>query len=266
MAILDIFGKKRHMEAVVISHVGRVRQNNEDNFNLQGIVRENLSDSIVEEQYSDAKKQCIFAVADGMGGEEMGEWASLISVQSLVSCKISEVEEKAKRSIQRANSIVCKKSRKQEKKIGSTLAAVYVDGDQFKVCNLGDSRVYMMREGVLRQLSVDHTYVQQLIDIGALRAEEARRHPKRHVLMQNIGMLSEEKKLEPYVSREMFLKKGDIFLLCSDGLTDMVSDKEIAEILKHRGRIRYLAKDLVELALEHGGKDNVTVMLVRVKD
>ena len=118
----------------------------------------------------------------------------------------------------------------------------------------------MMRGGKLEQLSVDHTIVQQMVDSGALTKEEAKNHRKRHILSQNIGLFPDELIIEPYFTEPIVLKSGDIFLLCSDGLTDMVSDDAIRTILANNED----AEGLVAAALEKGGRDNVTVVVIKV--
>jgi len=254
-----------HLEAVVLCNVGKVRQNNEDNFYLQGKVRQNLALQYAEESYKGSVDQSLFAVADGMGGEENGEIASLVTVQSLRPSAIEDVYEVAMESIGEANEMLCDEMLQNGgKRMGSTLAALYVEGDKAVVVNVGDSRVYHVRNGVPEQLSRDHTIVQQMVDMGVLTKEEARTHKKRHVLSQNIGIFPEEMVIEPYVTEPEEVKAGDVFLLCSDGLTDMVTDEEIGAVMR-TGDIYKQAEKLVELALEHGGRDNVTVMLVKIE-
>jgi len=260
------------LEAVALCHVGRVRQNNEDNFYLQGKVRQNLALQYAEESYKGSVNQGLFAVADGMGGEADGELASLVTVQSLRACALEDVYETAMESIGEANEMLCDEMLQNGgKRMGSTLAALYVDGDRAIACNVGDSRIYLMRDGHLTQQSVDHTIVQQMVDMGAITKEQARTHKRRHVLSQNIGIFPEELVIEPYFTEPISLLPGDIYLLCSDGLTDMVTDEEIREVLWEdmikvpSKTFEQQAKQLIDLALQHGGKDNVTVMLVKIE-
>ena len=253
-----------YLEAIALSDVGRVRQNNEDNYYIQGIVRQNLMQQRAEETYKGATKKSLFAVADGMGGESDGEVASLVAVQSLRPCCLAEVCDEAYSAIMEANEMVCNEiMRKGGKRMGSTLTALYVDDDTAVVCNIGDSRTYLMREGCLTQISEDHTIVQQMVNMGAITKEEARTHRKRHVLSQNIGIFPDELVIEPSFSEDIELQDGDLFLLCSDGLTDMVSDEEIRKILE-TGSVYEQSHRLITKALENGGRDNVTVVLVRV--
>ena len=261
-----------YLEAVALCHVGKVRQNNEDNFYLQGKVRQNLALQYAEESYKGSVNQGLFAVADGMGGEENGEVASLVMVQSLRACALEDVYETAMESIGEANEMLCDEMLQNGgKSMGSTLAALYVVDGKAVAVNVGDSRIYLMRGGQLIQLSVDHTMVQQMVEMGAITKEEARTHKRRHVLSQNIGIFPEELVIEPYFTEPIPLQLGDIFLLCSDGLTDMVTDEEIREVLGEdeikvpSKAFEKQAKQLIDMALQHGGKDNVTVMLVEIE-
>lgn len=145
------------------------------------------------------------------------------------------------------------------KRMGSTLAALYVDNGKAVVCNIGDSRIYRIKDGILQQLSKAHTIVQQMVDMGDITKEEARINKKRHVLSQNIGIFPEEMVIEPFFSEPIVLEAGETFLLCSDGLTD----EEINNILS-TDNIHEQAERLIGQALENGGRDNVTVLLVKV--
>lgn len=252
-----------YLEAIAFCDVGRVRQNNEDNYYVQGKVRQNLAQQKAEETFKGTANQSLFAVADGMGGESDGEVASLVAVQSLRACGLDEVCDEAYNAVMEANDMICNEiMRKGGKRMGSTLTALYIDEDKAVVCNIGDSRAYLMREGMLTQISEDHTIVQQMVNMGAITKEEARTHKKRHVLSQNIGIFPDELLIEPAFSEEIELQDGDLFLLCSDGLTDMVTDDEISEILG-KGSVYEQGKKLVERALTNGGRDNVTVVLVK---
>lgn len=251
------------LEAIAICDVGKVRQNNEDNFYLQGKVRRDLSLLRTEEYFKGPILQGVFAVADGMGGEENGEVASLVTVQSLRPCTMDEIYKDAMEHILQANEMLCDEMLVNGgKRMGSTLAALYVEGDKAVAVNIGDSRIYRIRDDVLQQLSKDHTMVQQMVDMGVITGKEARNHKKRHILSQNIGIFPEEMLIEPYFTEEFAVKAGDVFLLCSDGLTDMATDEEIRDVLRN-GDIQGQAQKLVQLALSHGGKDNVTVLLVK---
>lgn len=250
----------------VRTHQGKVRENNEDNFYWNGRIRANVNENQVFYKGTESDGPILAAVCDGMGGEAQGELASLIAVQKLRPCSVKLVHETALASIREANAEICNEIEKNNgKRMGTTLAALYIEDDKAVCCNVGDSRVYWMRGGKFEQLSVDHSRVQQLITMGLITKEEARTHKSRHVVTQYLGIFEEEMVLEPAFTKEICLKDGDIFLLCSDGLTDMVTDEEIAEILKSGGPEEQTNK-LVDRALEQGGRDNITVIVCCVEE
>lgn len=251
------------------THPGKIRESNEDNFYWNGRIRADVD----QKQDGAEGRENIFstpvlaAVCDGMGGEARGELASLIAVKNLRACPFSEAQSTARASIQRANAEICDEIEKNDgRRMGSTLAALYIEKDRAVCCNVGDSRVYQLRKDVLTQLSVDHNRVQQLISLGAITPEEARTHKSRHVLTQHLGIFEDEMILSPAFSEEIVLEPGDIYLLCSDGLTDMLTDEEIREILCSIFSAERQTELLVEKALERGGRDNVTVIVIRVDE
>lgn len=248
-----------------VSHMGKIRQNNEDNFYVQGQIRQDTTQPQAEARYQGMDSPLLCAVADGMGGADLGELASLVVVQHLQPCRISQVPEVAGQCIQQANDIICDEIvQKNLRGMGSTLAALYIDGNQAVACNVGDSRVYRIHEAVLEQISVDHTHVQLMVSMGLLTKEQARNHRDRHALTQNIGIPPEEFAIEPAFSEAMQVITGDVFILCSDGLTDMVSDEQILEIASS-GSAKEITRNLVQCALANGGHDNVTVIVITIK-
>ena len=148
--------------------------------------------------------------------------------------------------------------------MGTTFAALYVDKQEAVVVNVGDSRVYRLHQGVLRQLSHDHTLVQSMVKLGVITREQALTHRDRHKLTQHIGIDETEMIIEPAISDRILLEVGDTYLLCSDGLTDMVSDKEIQRLLGMGKSSLDTANMLIKAALKAGGNDNITVLVVRL--
>lgn len=249
----------------VRTHQGKIRENNEDNFYWNGKIRADVNENQVCYKGVETAGTVLAAVCDGMGGEAQGELASLLAVHALKPCSVNHVHETALASIRAANAEICDEIEKNNgRRMGTTLAALYIEKDKAVCCNVGDSRVYRMHDGKLEQLSVDHNQISQLVAMGVLTREEARRNKKRHVLTQYLGIFEDEMIIKPAFSAEITLDDGDLFLLCSDGLTDMVTDEEILEILQD-GRPEKQADSLVERALEHGGRDNVTVIVCRVE-
>ncbi len=225
------------------THVGLRREHNEDTY------------------YADSDLQ-LWLVADGMGGHEHGEVASALARDTLVR----EVKQHTPlvRAIEMADEEIIRHSTKRSEALpmGTTIASLMLEPNgEFEVAWVGDSRVYLWQNG-LRQLSQDHSYVQELIDQGAITSEQARSHPHRNVVTQALGVTDPES-LRVASLRGRF-EPGMQILLCSDGLTEEVADSDIAAIL---GRDDLSAQECVDhlilAALDGGGSDNVTVILVR---
>ncbi len=255
------------IEGTVVTHVGRVRSNNEDNYYLFGSYRYNTE----LQQYKEIKRVCLgqetVAVFDGMGGENAGEVASLIAAKVYSPCGREHMLEEMICQMKAANEKICGEMRKSSVgRMGTTAVALYMDSNMAMCCNVGDSRCYLMRNGILRQLSVDHSEARQMIEMGILSPEKARRSKSWHKLTQHLGIFPEEFVIEPYISEEIILQNGDIFLLCSDGLTDMVMDEEIQMILGKEQSAECMADELTQTALAYGGKDNITAMVLQVKE
>lgn len=248
------------------THEGRVRANNEDNFWVNGLCRRDVSQNRLRCDGKALPNRFAAAVCDGMGGESFGEVASLLAVECVQPHGYYELPEGARADIRTANSRVCRYITEHGgMRSGSTLAALYIDSGRAVCCNVGDSRVYLLREGKLTQLSKDHNSAQRLIDSGRMTREEARSSSAKHTLTQYLGIFEEEMALEPHFSQPVTIRNRDCFLLCSDGLTDMLWDAEISGILTRRSRPEQQAACLLEEALDCGGKDNITVVVVHVK-
>jgi len=221
-----------------------------------GKVREHNEDSLLQRP-----EVGLWAVADGMGGLERGEWASAEVVAALKSAPISGgFEEDARRAgdaIHAANRKIHQESEASGDRIGSTVVALLVNGRQFAVLWAGDSRAYLLRDGQLHRLTRDHTQVQELVDGGLLSPEDALNHPMSHVLTRAAGV-------EPGLEIDAIADEaevGDVFLLCSDGLYGVVSDAEIALALG-LAHLPAACDRLIELSLARGGPDNVTLIAV----
>lgn len=225
------------------SHVGLRREHNEDTY------------------YADADMG-VWLVADGMGGHEHGEVASAIARDTL----ISEVKKGTTlaHAVQLADEEIIRHSNRRSEALpmGTTIAAMRMAGDnEYEIAWVGDSRVYLY-DGALKQISQDHSYVQELIDQGAITSEQARNHPHRNVVTQALGV-TDPQSLRVEVLRGEF-SAGMQILLCSDGLTEEVSDAEIAALISRSELSAQECVDqLIVAALDGGGSDNVTVILVR---
>ena len=248
------------------SGAGLIREMNQDNLYANGCMRVNPRDAALF-SCSDISSQGLYAVCDGMGGEHFGEDASLMGVRGLVGVKPRDFPEMARDYLRSVNADICRLMKARGNvRIGTTFAALSIADDQGHVVNIGDSRCYLYRAGCLKQISQDHTQVQRLISMGLLSKAEAGKHPDRHKLTQHLGIFPEEMVIEPFLSDGIRIERSDIFLLCSDGLTDMLSDEEIAEALRADETIDQKAGRLYEMAMQRGGKDNITVILVETAE
>lgn len=225
-----------------LSHVGLRREHNEDTY------------------YGDAQLG-LWLVADGMGGHEFGEVASALARETVVQ------EIRAGRSmaeaIRHADEEIIRHSRRRAEALpmGTTIVAVQVKDGRFEMGWVGDSRVYLWN-GQLIQVSQDHSYVQELIEQGAITPEQARTHPHRNVVTQALGVTDPASLKVETISGEF--KPGMQLLLCSDGLTEEVDDEQIAKLLARKElTAQECVEQLILAALDGGGSDNVTVVLVR---
>ena len=220
----------------------------------------------------------MFAVADGMGGHPAGDVASkiacntvkdyyydvsgterfLYSGASVFSCR--PILGRLKQAFHAADKRIClfECANEECEGLGTTLSVLVLKGRQAVIGHVGDSRIYRLRNHRLELLTRDDTFVQDLVDTGDLRPEEARKDPMRHVLMQAMGQ-----GFESVYTRCEETAPGDVFLLCSDGVHDMVADEEIRQILEKEVPVEETCSLLVKRALEKGGKDNITLIVVR---
>ena len=225
-----------------ISHVGLRRELNEDTY------------------YGDSELG-LWLVADGMGGHACGEVASALARETIVR-EIRDGTPLAQ-AIRIADEEIIRTSRRRNDTLpmGTTVVAARIQGQRFEVAWVGDSRIYLW-DGALRQLSQDHSYVQELVDQGAITSEQARSHPHRNVVTQALGVTDPDALNVETLSGE--LVPGTQLLLCSDGLTEEVDDAVIARVLAHTECSAQECVDgLVAAALDGGGSDNVTVILIR---
>jgi serine/threonine protein phosphatase PrpC len=226
-----------------LSHVGLRRQLNEDTY------------------YGDSELG-LWLVADGMGGHACGEVASALARETIVR----EVRNGTllPHAIRIADEIIIGASRRRNDSLpmGTTVVAARIIGNRYEVAWVGDSRAYLWNEGKLEQLSQDHSYVQDLVAQGTLTAEQARAHPQRNVVTQALGVTDPSHLNVALTSGE--LQQGMQLLLCSDGLTEEVSDALIAETLRLQDCSAQETVDtLVAAALDGGGSDNITAILIR---
>ncbi|MCA9980763.1 MAG: Stp1/IreP family PP2C-type Ser/Thr phosphatase [Anaerolineales bacterium] len=229
----------------------------------------------------DDRRLYLAVVADGVGGQTAGELASHIVVEQMMSY-FAELPELATRNvlnhllqaITQANTAVYARSQSDKKVQGmaTTVVVTAIYNGRLFTSHVGDSRIYFWRNEQLHQITQDHSWVQEAVDAGLLTAEQARTHPNRNVIRRSLGTAPEtqvdQTPLSPgafLLKQGMPLQKNDTLLLCSDGLSDMIDDSAIAQTLaKHGEDLHTAVDDLIQQANDAGGRDNITVMLVRM--
>lgn len=230
-------------------------------FRATGISDTGLKRSANEDSMLLRDRDGLWIVADGMGGHHAGAWASACVQQTFQNAILTRDFNAnfaaIDAAVHAANSVIVKESERAGATMGSTVAILHCCGARFAVFWAGDSRVYLRRNAELYRMTTDHSEVQELVDAGLIGESDAFTHPRRSVLTRAVGA-SPILRLDAIVDR---LEDGDIFLLCSDGLSGLVLDEEIGRLMDAPSP-EAMTHDLVRLALERGGKDNVTVIAV----
>ncbi|QBD79783.1 Stp1/IreP family PP2C-type Ser/Thr phosphatase [Ktedonosporobacter rubrisoli] len=244
------------LEIAQQTDIGRKRANNEDN--MLSVVPQ---DTAVR-----TTKGALFVVADGMGGHDRGELASKLTVEEVNTAYYQSLEDDITvaltQAVKRANFRVYQGAQSiglQQGKIGSTCIAAVVRGNTAYIANVGDSRAYIVRGGQIRQISRDHSWVAEQVLAGILTPEQARTHPRSNVITRSIGT-------EPDVTVDTFVEEvqnGDILILCTDGLSSLISDQEIKAIVEPYDS-HASVEQLIKLANERGGPDNITAIVTKV--
>jgi protein phosphatase len=261
---------RSHLTIATFSHAGLAGKKNEDRFAVAC--------------YAGASGKAVFfgALSDGIGGHRAGEVAAEIAVNDIVRVvsRSDGTDPLAimEAGIQSASQAIASRSasHKDEAGMGATCACLWIEGDRLYGAYVGDSRIYLIREEKIQRLTVDHTWVQEAIDSGSLAPEQARHHPNAHVLRRHLGsgelpevdlrlhFRGRESDEQARSNQGARLSPGDIVLMCTDGLTDMIWDDEILRLITTRNALTSAAEDLVARANERGGHDNITVVLVGV--
>jgi protein phosphatase len=234
------------------SDIGRVRAANEDFF---------LNEKISDNEY-------LFVVADGMGGHQAGDIASKLASESFLDHyralrkKGVAVSSAIDQSVRRANLVVFRKAAADVEKrgMGTTFSAVIIAGMKAFIAHVGDSRVYLVRNSRIKRLTTDHSFVEKLVEEGRISPDEARDHPQKNVLYMSLGA---RESFTPEIVNDIILEDGDALLMCSDGLSNMVDDGTLMNVAMG-GYPQEAAEELVRLANDHGGADNITVQVIRL--
>jgi protein phosphatase len=276
------FSSLVRVDVAGLSHTGKVRPSNEDHFLVLRLGRHlevlqtNLPDGDVPARSEETIHGMV--MADGMGGATGGALASRLAIRTLISLVLNRpdwimrvddkrAKEVMRRAVERQRQVDAAIGARAEGDpelawMGTTMTVAYSLGADLFVAHVGDSRAYLFRGGRLQQLTRDHTLVQVMVDAGELTREEAASHYLRHVLVQALGRHEGDLAVEVH---RLGLADGDCLLLCTDGLTEMVAEARIAEVLGNPVAAGEACRALVDLALEAGGKDNVTAVVARYR-
>jgi len=261
---------KPHLNVAAHSHTGETRTNNEDRYSVTAYRMERSS-----------MPTLLAIVADGIGGHNAGEVASDLTVETIVNrltaSRIKEPLFQLQAAIMEASEVVAQAARtnNEQQGMGSTVVTSWIIGSRLYTATVGDSRIYFLRDGSLQQISIDHTWVQEAIDHNIIQPDQARNHPQAHVLRRYIGaqrpaepdlrlrLKVNEGDKQSQANQGLTLQSGDTLLLCTDGLTDLVDDDEIQQVLIENDPMHAVER-LTDMALERGGHDNITIVILEV--
>lgn len=266
-----------HLTFCAETNVGRVRQGNEDNFLILDLTTENNWAGIAQETtglqtLSLGAQGVVFAVSDGMGGALAGEVASRMAVEIVRDLMLQlrgheeyrqlSLHEQLRVAIEQANAAIHIESiiNADCRGMGATFTAVAIADDHACFAQVGDSRAHLIRQGEITRITKDQSVVQQLIDLGQITEEQAATHPRRNYILQALGATHEIDVVVSYLP----LRAGDLLLLCSDGLSGKMTNDEMAQIVTEAADFKEACSQLIALANERGGEDNITVLLVQV--
>ncbi len=263
---------RAHLNVEAQSHPGMAGKNNEDRFAVASFVASERDGTPI-----------LFAVlADGIGGHRGGEVAAELAVNHIVQSAAGNNGRFSRYTIEEAireasDAIAAHSASKEELKgMGATCAIAWIIGDKLHTAYVGDSRIYLIRGGRIQQLTIDHTWVQEAIEKGILTPEMARQHPNVHVIRRYLGspvppdpdfrlnLFDDDDGVRAENNQGARLLPNDILLLCSDGLTDLVWNDEILEVIRSKPNLKEACRALIELANQRGGHDNITVVLIGV--
>lgn len=233
----------------------------------RGIVRTENQDALIAEHLSD--EAALIVVCDGMGGVSGGNVASEIAVKAIkdefykaynTDDSNSSVKEKLCKSVTVANNIIygIASNETQLSGMGTTVVAAFIRKNTAVVIHAGDSRAYLIGDDTITQITKDHSFVQEMVDLGKLSKEEARIHPKKNIITRALGVAE---KVDAEVN-ELTLNSGDVLLICTDGLTNHVGDDEILRLVK---ATENPCGELIELAKMRGGSDNITIAIAKAE-
>ncbi len=259
---------RSHLRVEAFTHPGLSGKTNEDRYAVNAFVNE-------------AGTPILFAVlSDGIGGHRAGEVAAELTVNYIVDSVAQshggDPTEIMQSAIHTASEAIASRSagNAEQEGMGATCACLWVEGYRAYAVHVGDTRIYLVRDGRIQRLTIDHTWVQEAMEKGIINAEQARGHPNVHVLRRHLGSVelpdvdfrvmlqTGQSEAQARLNQGFQLQPGDVLLMCTDGLTDLIWDDEILRLITTRNSLKSAAEDLVARANERGGHDNITVILV----
>ena len=252
-----------NLTVCALTDVGLQRKTNEDAFVIADLTGDSLVETAPITRFEIGERGVLLAVSDGMGGHRAGEVASALVVESLRRSMASapagsRSDALIERAVERANRETWEAAQSPGREgMGATVTALFIDGATAHIAGVGDSRAYILRGGNLVQVTHDQSYVQLLLDTGAITPEDAKSAPFRNVILQSMG---QKPNVQVALGR-LELRQRDCFLICSDGLTNKVSAEEIQTTILTAPRLDVACSKLIELANARGGEDNITVIL-----
>jgi protein phosphatase len=262
--------QQSHLTVAALSHAGMSGKNNEDRYAINSYMLE-------------GQRPVLFVVlSDGIGGHQAGEVAAELAVNYVVETVSQsngknpiQIMESAMHTASQA--IAARSASKQEHLgMGATCACVWIEGRNLYIAYVGDSRIYLVRDGSIQRLTIDHTWVQEALDRGIITPAQVHDHPNVHIIRRHLGSVElpdvdfrlllsgDEGKQQALDNQGTPLKAGDRLLMCTDGLTDMVWDDEILRLILTRNSLKSAAEDLIGQANERGGHDNISVILIGI--
>jgi protein phosphatase len=262
--------EQSHLKVVALSHAGMAGKNNEDRYAISSYALE-------------GDRPVLFAVvSDGIGGHRAGEVAAELTVNYVIE-NVAHSNGKDPLHIMEAaihaasEAIAARSASKQEQQgMGSTCSCAWLDGQRLYIAYVGDSRIYLVRDGSIQRLTMDHTWVQEAVERGIITPTQAHNHPNVHIIRRHLGSVElpevdfrlyldgKENAQEAQGNQGTLLRAGDTVMICTDGLTDLVWDDEILRLILTRNTLKSAAEDLIAQANERGGHDNITVVLIGV--
>lgn len=263
--------EKTHLPVAALTHPGMKGKNNEDRFGVAAFRMQNPA----------ATPVLLAVLSDGIGGHRAGEVASEIAVNAISQYAADSDGRSPQRilgeAIQFASQLIFQQAQDNVDRqgMGATCACVWISGDRLFTATVGDSRIYLMRAGGIKQLSTDHTWIQEALERGLIEPDEVNGHPNAHVIRRYLGSptppevdfrmrLNGEQEDSQLLNNQGFhLQPGDVLLLCSDGLTDLVSDEEIQAAFT-RDTLENAGQNLIDVANERGGHDNITLIAISI--